>query len=393
MKTTLYHFGTAIALATLLAACGGGSEPSASAAAATITVVGDDWADSGYFGYKPTVQAQALLGSDSTPVWPEWVASSYGHALCPRYRAVQGGRFSIQTHKECTNHAVANAQINANPPHPLSDLPPVTSIDWQLEQAGLDGYGEKDVLLVGVGLHDASSLFLTLNNKLAPGPDLIVPPGRSPGGDSLGALQRHAELAGRLLGQEVADAILRNPDNRQQTVPQYMEQLAHQLAHAIKLHALEKGAQRVVLLNMPDVTLLPYLRGQLWEFEPPARRWVDIFNTTLAAAFADDARVMVVDVHGAFTQWMTQPAQYALTNVTNITCPIYGHIGVSRPRYDLKTCTAVYLSAHPPNNEITNGADWWKGYAFADNNFALTPRVHELLGNLVLDALVQAGWR
>jgi len=24
---------------------------------------------------------QALLSSDSTPVWPEWVASSYGHAL------------------------------------------------------------------------------------------------------------------------------------------------------------------------------------------------------------------------------------------------------------------------------------------------------------------------
>jgi len=313
MKITLYYVSAAVALATLLAACGGGSEPST--AAATITVLGDDWADSGYLGYKPTVQAQALLGSGSTPVWPEWVASSYGHALCPRPR-YDAYDDSLITEKDCTNHAAPQARINSEP------LQKYDSIAWQLEQSGLDGYGENDVLLVGVGLWDASELFLTLNNKLAPGPNLIVPPSRSPGADPLGALERPAELAGRLLGQEVADEILRNPDNRQQTVPQYMEQLAHQLAHAVRLHALEKRAQRVVLLNMPDVTLLPYLRGELWEFEPLARRWVEIFNTTLAAAFADDARVIVVDVHGAFTQWMTQPAQYALTNVTGVACPI-----------------------------------------------------------------------
>jgi len=382
------HTSTAAILAAMIAlltACGGGSDSTPPSAIATIKVVGSDWADSGSLGYKLTVQADNLAGKDSILVWPEWVADGYKQTLCPRYLFETETGFSIKTQQECFNYATAGAKLNPDlwQDTPLN-LPPIHSIHWQLEQAALAGYGHSDLLLISTGFHDASELFLTLVNKMSSGPGTPV---------EYWSIQHHAELVARVLGQHVADEIRRNPDDRQQTVEPYMVALAQQFARTIREQALEKGAQRVMVLNMPDVTLMPYLQWQLGELEPFARRWIDAFNTTLAATLAEDSRVVVVDWHTAFTHWMEHPAQYSLTNVTTPFCPISGGSHGSRPLYRLEYCTVAAISAHPPIDQIANGPNWWKGYAFADNNNHFSPRVHELLGDLVLDALTQIGWR
>jgi len=241
---------------------------------------------------------------------------------------------------------------------------------------------------VSAGLHDANTLFLNLVKKAAPGEIGLT--------DSQ-VLERYAGLVRNILGHAVADELLRsNPGSARirETVGPYMVGLARKLADDIRQQALDKGARRVLVLNLPDVTRMPYLSWQLGDMKPLAQGWVNIFNTTLAAEFADDAHVVVVDWHTAFNDWITHPARYSLRDVSNAAaCPIAFPPHQFRPMYNLKHCTAAQLSAHPPTHERVHGADWWKGYMFVDNNYHFSPHVHVLISDLVLDALAQAGWR
>lgn len=99
---------SAVLLAGLLAACGGGGSDTTPAAPITsLKVMGDSLADSGTFGLKFTVN-----GADSL-IYPERIAAAYGLALCNAYTATGAASFVPNPAQAgCTNYAIGGGRIN-----------------------------------------------------------------------------------------------------------------------------------------------------------------------------------------------------------------------------------------------------------------------------------------
>lgn len=142
---------SAIALAALLSACGGG-ESSVTA----VKVAGDSLADGGTFGFKFTVQGSSL---NATRIWVDYVADAVGvGSLCPRNRATSPDGSTVALNPNatsCTNHAVGGARINVR--GTAGDATPF-SVQQQLRNLGQQSYTATDVLLVDGGGNDAADL-------------------------------------------------------------------------------------------------------------------------------------------------------------------------------------------------------------------------------------------
>jgi hypothetical protein len=163
------------------------------------------------------------------------VAGSYGQTLCPHYVSV-GSSFNTQA--GCTNYAVGGGAINyfKAPTAPQS-------IVRQLKDAGAAGYGVGDLLLIDGGGNDAGDL---ISAYLAASKD---------GGQS------YAALLGTVLDAATVNTLLAGgAAGLAQAGGVYMQALATQFAATIQAQALDKGAPRVAVLNMPGVTLTPKFR-------------------------------------------------------------------------------------------------------------------------------------
>jgi phospholipase/lecithinase/hemolysin len=182
-----------------------------------------------------------------------------------------------------------------------------------------------------------------------------------------------------------------------------MSALADSFYGTIKTQALDKGARRVAVLNMPGITNTPRFQRVLAGIAVQAgaaartasealfKSWVVSFNTQLSARFAGNSAVAIVDFYTAFNDQIATPAQFSLTNVITPACPEVGTGSDGLPIYSFPTCTAASLSAQTPPTGATGGADWWKTYAFSDS-FHPTPYGHQLLAQLISRTLAQAGW-
>lgn len=186
----------------------------------------------------------------------------------------------------------------------------------------------------------------------------------------------------------------------------YMQALAAKFHASIKTSALDKGATRVALLNMPGITNTPRFQTVLdsiaaasgggatgaaarAQAEGLFKGWVEAYNAELAKRFADEPRVAIVDFYTSFNEQLSNPKQFGLGNVKTPACPITGVGSDGLPSYTFATCTATALSAAPPAGQ--SGADWWKNYAFSDG-FHPTPYGHQLLGQLISKTLANKGW-
>jgi phospholipase/lecithinase/hemolysin len=105
--------------------------------------------------------------------------------------------------------------------------------------------------------------------------------------------------------------------------------------------------------------------------------------------------VLVVDLNSQFTQFLTLPAQYGLTNTTTPACPkveggldAYGLASLSQLATVL-ACNVTNLSTHIPVGETS--PNWWQAYAFSDDLHP-TPALHALIGSYILQQLVRVGW-
>lgn len=370
---------TAVAVACLLAACGGGGADTTPATNITaVKVVGDSLSDSGTFGYKFTVQGAAPTGAGSTLLWTERVAASYNQTLCAHYASADGVSFASKA--GCSNYAVGGGRIN-NFSAPTSPV----SITQQLKDAGATGYTASDLLLVDGGANDAGDL-IGAYLKAA-----------SDGGATYQA------LLGTVLDAATLQALLTSgPTGSAKAGGAYMKTLATQFAATLKANALDKGATHVAILNVPDFLATPKFQlalgsitasqGAVASAQAAALfdSWIQAFNTQLSASFAGDNRVVVVDFNATSKEQTQFPAQYELTNITSTACPATGRGSDGLPTYTFPTCTAAALSAAPPANAAGN-PDWWKHYAYADS-FHPTPYVHQLMGQLASRSLSQAGW-
>jgi outer membrane lipase/esterase len=383
--------GIMLASVGMLVACGGGGgSASSSSGITTVKVVGDSLADSGVFGFKWAMQGNA---TDPMSIWTERLASAYGATLCPRYIGTSATSAVLNpSATACTSYAIGGGRINAatQPTSPFS-------IPQQLKDLALEKtYGPGDLLLVDGGGNDAADVVGAYLAITTSGPTNYI--------NLLSTLLPSASVTAALGGGASTTA---------QIGGAYMQALADKFYADIKTHALDRGATRVAVLNMPGITNTPRFQDTLnlvalgagggatgaatrSATEAVIKGWVEAFNARLASKFAGDSRVLVIDFYTPFNDQIANPAQYGLTNVTTPACPRTGTgpNGTGSdglPEYSASTCTATSLSAQTPPSGATGGANWWKTYLFSDG-FHPTNYGYQLLAQLVAKSLATKGW-
>jgi phospholipase/lecithinase/hemolysin len=397
--TNWRHFRLAAAATAvaILAACGGGgADPTSQRAGITsIKVMGDSLSDVGVFKGIPTngrifsVQDSA---SEPNTDWTERIAALLGiPQLCNffKYTGAAAAPFSLVP--GCTSYAVGGGRINNFNPQTGADASPF-SITYQLQVASSAGnYKSTDLLLIDGGGNDAADLVGAYLNAA------------KDGGAS------YAAMTGTLIPAATLGPMLASGQaGLAQVGGAYMVALADKFYASIKTSALDKGAERILLLNTPGITNTPRFQmvlggiaaaygggatgaGARAQSEALFKSWVEAFNSRLATLVANDKRVVLVDFYTAFNDQIANPAQYGLTNVTTPACPITGMGSDGLPLYNFQTCTAAALSAMPPPAGATGGSNWWQTYAFSDG-FHPTPLGYQLMSQLVAKSLATAGW-
>jgi outer membrane lipase/esterase len=392
----------ATATAAIVAGCGGGSaDPTSQRAGITsVKVMGDSLSDSGTFKGIPgfgrmfSVQDSA---SEPNTVWTERIAALLGTPQLCSFFKFTGTTFIPNSVTGCTNFAVGGGRINNFDPLSGAGNSPL-SITFQLQTASAAGnYKSSDLLLVDGGGNDAADL---VGAYLGAGTD---------GGVGF------ARMAGTLLPPATLNPLLAGGQTGlAQAGGLYMVALADMFYGSIKTTALDKGAEKVAVLNMPGITNTPRFQMALagvaaaygggtagatarGQAEALFKSWVEAFNARLATNVAGDKRIVLVDFYTAFNDQIANPAQYGLTNVTTPACPpvrnAEGQLVLSGglPTYNFQTCTAAALSAMTPPPGATGGTNWWQTYAFSDG-FHPTPLGYQLLSQLVAKSLATAGW-
>lgn len=363
----------AVTAALLLAACGGGDPAPIKTTA--VKVAGDSLNDSGTFGFKFTVQT-----TPTAMIWTDRVAAAVSApALCPRYAATSATTAVLNpAATSCTSYGVAAARIN--PAGVPADTTPFSVVQQLKDIAASANYGPEELLLVDGGGNDAADLvgaYLTAQTD---------------GGASFLALV--SELA---IPVPSADLV--------PVGASYMTALANRLADAIDSQALAKGAERVVVITAPDVTVTPRFLALLagisasgptgpataTAVKSVANSWVVAFNTQLKTRFNGNGKVAVVDFYAELNSWISNPGAVGLTNTTTPACPRVGTDSQGLPTYNIGACTDTSLNTAPFPAGAT-ATNWWQTYVFSDN-FHGTPRTNQLMGELVTKTLEARGWK
>lgn len=152
---------------------------------------------------------------------------------------------------------------------------------------------------------------------------------------------------------------------------------------------ISKGAKRVVVTNLPDVSLTPYALSTINGSDNSTQQLVlamtMAFNERLRADLTGLPNVLFVDVFTENQRQIANPAQFGLTNVTGMACNLdypnnmFATEGVPSSGSSLVCNT---------NNLIAGNTS---RYLFADSVHP-TPYGHKLLAQLVTKELVLAGW-
>ena len=397
--TNWRHFRLAAAATAvaILAACGGGgADPTSQRASITsIKVMGDSLSDVGVFKGIPTngrifsVQDSA---SEPNTDWTERIAALLGvPQLCNFFKFTGAAAAPFSLVPGCTSYAVGGGRINNFNPQTGAGASPF-SITYQLQVASSAGnYKSTDLLLIDGGGNDAADLVGAYLNAA------------KDGGASYSAMTGTLIPAGTL-----TPMLASGQAGLAQVGGAYMVALADKFYGSIKTNALDKGAERILVLNTPGITNTPRFQmvlggiaaaygggatgaGARAQSEALFKSWVEAFNSRLATLVANDKRIVLVDFYTAFNDQIANPAQYGLTNVTTPACPITGMGSDGLPLYNFQTCTAAALSAMTPPAGATGGSNWWQTYAFSDG-FHPTPLGYQLMSQLVVKSLATAGW-
>jgi phospholipase/lecithinase/hemolysin len=361
------RFGWSAGLAALvalgLAGCGGNDSLPSKTTISKVYVMGDSLADVGTFGgLKFTVQDPINPGNSL--IWPQLIANNFGldgAAQCNFYSIDN----SVTTNPNCTNFAIGGARIVNKS---TDTLPTVGN---QLAVRSAAPFFDTDLLLVDGGGNDAADLATAF---------LTVAGGGDPADYQLFLRQQ-------LSPEELLAAFTQDATGAV-AAGMYMQNLAKTYYKAIKDNALDKGAKRIGVLNVPDITVTPRFQAVLLNLgnSGPAvqgliRQWIIAFNTQLKASIAADSRIALVDFYSDFQDEVNKPADYGLINATTPVCS-----AVKSETFGNFPCLSTELDAVPGKS-----AGWWKTYAFADG-FHPTPYGHSLLAASVSRALARAGW-
>lgn len=383
-------------LAALVAGCNSDSEPGPRASINRVVVAGDSLADIGALGVKATVQnsADPVAGF---PLYPQLVAQNFGiESQCNFYVVADSaaGIFTDNPVAGCSNFAVGGGRIvNAAS---RGGAESAYNIPTQLARAAAvnGGWSASDLLLVDGGGNDLADLT-----------SAYIGAGR-------GAVSAYRDFLLQQLDAAIVDPLLaQGAVGFAQAAGLYMQTLADTYYGAIKSEGLDRGATRVAVLNVPDITLTPRFRmvlgavaqssgaAQADALTMAIRQWAGAFNARLQSHVAGDARVALVDFYADLTDQVTHAAQYGASNATSAACPVTGVDGSGLPTYSFPVCqsTALDTADNPDTTEregfLPAGASpgWWRTWTFSDG-FHPSPYGHRLLASSISRALARAGW-
>lgn len=154
-------------------------------------------------------------------------------------------------------------------------------------------------------------------------------------------------------------------------------QAGTELAALVKSQIVGKGANYVVVNNLPDVASTPSGRSQGATTQALINAMVGAFNTALSNNLAGEAKVLLVDVFAVSHDEAINPGPYGLTNVTDTACDLSP---ARNPLGSSLVCNASNLKA----GDVSH-------YFFADGVHP-TPFTNLLLARYVAEKMVIKGW-
>jgi phospholipase/lecithinase/hemolysin len=143
-----------------------------------------------------------------------------------------------------------------------------------------------------------------------------------------------------------------------------------ELATLVKEQIVAKGANYVVVNNLPDVASTPSGKAQSASTQKLIGAMVDAFNAQLKAGLGNDPKIAYVDLYAISKDQVVNPAIYGLTNTTQKACTTESSL----------TCTIKTLSAPDVSH-----------YMFADDIHP-TPYEYWLVTRYVLKDMAVKGW-
>ena len=164
------------------------------------------------------------------------------------------------------------------------------------------------------------------------------------------------------------------------TVVAAMQTAGTELSGYVKDQMVAKGAQRVVVVNLPDVSTTPAFLVETADTRALVLGMVQAFNGALAAGLAGtDQHVLQVDAFTVGQDQTAHPAQYGLTNVTTPACDLAGALA------------ALPTSLVCTDSTLVVTAEQAATYQYADGVHP-TPYGYKLLSQLVTQEMAKKGW-
>jgi phospholipase/lecithinase/hemolysin len=157
-----------------------------------------------------------------------------------------------------------------------------------------------------------------------------------------------------------------------------MQQAGDELAAAILSKVIAKGPARVVVANVPDISLTPFGVSLGANTQALIVQMVQAFNAHLSAGLSNSSnRIVLVDLFTESQHQAATPAAYGLSNITTVACPV-----ASNPVKSIG-CNAATLVA---------GETAATTYQYADDVHP-TPYGYKLLSDKVWADMVLRGWQ
>jgi len=147
-----------------------------------------------------------------------------------------------------------------------------------------------------------------------------------------------------------------------------------ELAGYVKSQIIAKGAQYVVVNNLPDVASTPSGKAQQPAVQTLIQTAVDAFNAQLKAGVAGDAKILYVDLWTISHDEVINPGPYGLTNTSTPAC------GPNA----LGTSSLVCNKSNVISGDVSR-------YMFADEVHP-TPYENWLVARYVLEQMATKGW-
>ena len=350
------RWSLAVAVGLVLSGCGGGGDGDQSSAVSYRSLVsfGDSLSDVGSYATAGLVAATGggkftVNATSDSRIWLERLASQLGLSNPCAYQTglessgtLAGFAAAVSTHAGCYSYAQGGARVT-NPVGVGNKLlgeaigqttvPVVTQVVNHLSQSG-GAFNGNDLVTVLAGANDLFIQLATFSGTVEAGGD--------------------ATTAATAAVTAMAVA-------------------ATELATLVKEQILAKGAQHVVVVEVPDVSKTPYALSLGASAQGLILQMVTTFNTTLTTALGSSDKVLVVDAFAVSQDQMARPNQYDLTSVTATACNL-----------------AVVASSLVCSPATLNSGDVTH-YMFADGVHP-TPYGHSLLAQLVAIRMAQRGW-